>query len=83
MMQEHNRFIRTMDYNQKVKYQRRIMNMEQSRDRIRTLTQEMHRELNQKADSNPKIIAGQAREINRVIKEWQNQYHSLGSEIKE
>jgi hypothetical protein len=83
MLQEHERFMRGMDDNQKVKHQNRISKMEQSRDRVRILTQGMDLELNQKADPDPEIIAGQARGINRAMNQWQKQYQYLDSEIKE
>jgi uncharacterized protein (DUF3084 family) len=80
MQQEHDRFMQGLSEEQRAALRDRIRKMDQARDRIHTQSPQMDQEMSQ-ANPDAQRIATQAREMEKVVKEWQKQYRSLGSEI--
>jgi len=65
---------------QRAALQDRIRKMDQARDRSHTQSQQMDQEMSQ-AKPDAQRIGAQAREMERVAKDWRKQYRSLGSDM--
>ncbi|MCL6481680.1 MAG: hypothetical protein K6U02_08135 [Firmicutes bacterium] len=76
LQEEHNRLMQGQDAEQRAVLQERIRNMEQLGERVEAELSTIEGELaNTKPDG--KRIAGHVREIERYMKEWQEQYREM------
>jgi hypothetical protein len=83
MTREHERFMQGLSDEQKTRFQNRISNMDQSRNRVMTSMQEMDNELNKNTDPHPDRVAGHAKAMHQAMHEWQKEYRYLESERNE
>ena len=81
MQQEHNRFMQGLTEDQKAQLQERISNMIQEQNRLNQNFDEMSNEFkNSSPDRNR--IAEQAKEIERAMNNWRNQYQIINSNME-
>jgi len=80
MQQEHQQLMNGLSTEQREAMQNRIENMQQIRERVNNRLQQVDAELNQ---DNPdaKLIRQRARDMEKSMKEWQNQYRKMQSEM--
>ena len=81
MEQEHERLANGLDASQHQAWQEQIRNMNQSRQQLILQHQQMDTELNGNPD--PARIAARAKEMERTMENWRNQYRVLSSQTEE
>ncbi len=80
MQQEHERLMQGMNPGQQQALESHIRNLNRLQERLNTRMQNLNGELG-KADPDAKRVAEQAREMERVSKEWKEQYRSIQDRI--
>jgi hypothetical protein len=80
MEQEHERLMKGLDANQQQAWQEQIRNMNQLRQQLNQHQQQMDEEL--KGNPDAKRVTERAREMERTMNEWRNQYHILSSQAE-
>ena len=80
MEQEHERLMGGLDANQQTAWQEQIRNMNQSRQQINL--QQEHMEGALKNNPDPKRVAERAKEMEKTMQDWRNQYAVLSSQIE-
>ncbi len=81
MEQEHERLMNGLDAAQQQAWQEQIRNMNQSRQKLNLQQQQMDDEL--KGNRDPARIAARAKEMERTMETWRNQYRVLSSQAEE
>jgi chromosome segregation ATPase len=80
MNQEHERLMQGFNDGQKQALQAHITNMEQASERVNTQLQAMDQELSRPQPEGKKV-AERAREMERAMNEWQQQYRAVQSKL--
>jgi hypothetical protein len=81
MQQEHDRFMQRLSDDERAAMQDRVRKMDQARDRVNLSIQAMNEGFKQ-VNPDQQHIAKQARKIEKAMKEWQKQYHKMGSDME-
>jgi len=77
---EHERLMQGLNGGQKQALQAHITNMERARERVNTQLEAMDQELNRPQPEGKKV-AERAREMERAMNEWQQQYRTVQSKV--
>ena len=80
MEQEHERLMNGLDVNQQQAWKEQIRNMSQLRQQLNLHQQQMDDELKGNPDANR--VSERAREMERTMNEWRNQYRILASQTE-
>lgn len=78
MEKEHERLMNGLDAGQQQAWQEQIRNMNRYREQLKVQQQQMEAELQNNPD--PRRVAEQAKEMERTMNNWRNQYRVLSSE---
>jgi len=81
MQEEHNRFMQGLTSDQKAQMQERISNMIQEQNRLTECINTINKEF-ENPDPNRERIAQQAKEIERAMNNWRNQYQIINSNME-
>ena len=80
MQQEHEQLMTGLSNEQREALQNRIQNMDRLRERVNTNLQKVDAELNQETPDG-KLVRDQAREMEKSMKQWQEQYRKMQGEL--
>jgi hypothetical protein len=80
MQQEHEQLMSGLSTEQKQAMENRVQNMDRIRERVNTQFRQMDAQLNQDSPD-AKLVHKQARDMEKSMKEWQNQYHKMQKEM--
>ncbi len=80
MQQEHERLMQGLNPGQQQALESHVRNLNRLQERLNTRMENLNGELG-KADPDAKRVAEQAREMERVSKEWREQYRSIQERI--
>jgi hypothetical protein len=80
MQQDHERLMQGLNQGQQQALESHVRNMTQLQDRLNVHMQNLNAELG-KTDPDVKPVTAQAREVERISKEWREQYRSIQTQL--